>query len=584
MPDDVDAETGGVTDNGADPALGQTSTLQLLQSVPVTDAMLVSSLVAENDAPTWAAGTGYAKGARVIRASTHRIYESLITGNTGKTPEAEPAWWLDLGPTNRWAMFDQALGTATTRRGGVEVTLNGGAANAVSLIDLVGDTVRVRANGYDQSQAVKPGALTFTGLPGSGQVIVTVSGAQAAVGTLLIGRIVGLGVTEAAPTAGITDFSRKETDDFGSVSVVERGYLKRMTARALIRTDAVDVVADRMASVRARPSLWIGQSGVDAITVYGFVKDFEIEVGTAVSKLSLTVEGLTKAAPIATTVAQLVPRGPYNAATIYAEGALVEDQGVTWRYINATPTSGYAPPALPTTSNAFWQVFASAGMTPEQQAEYEKLVAALAALTSDNIIASGGEKNQIIQLYSQLTDESARAHAASLGLAATYGGDPTYTERAARDEALGALDTYVHLAYANSADGSIDFHLSDPTGRKYLGTYTDQTEADSPNPDAYAWSLIKGADGTNGANGVSPIAVSLQPSTITVQTLANGTPYGGQFPYSIGVTATQAGSAIPVTGLSIIATDGMTLALNPLRITGVTKTDAYAVIDVSAAG
>ena len=351
------AEMGDVADSGADPALGRASTLQLLQPITVTDAVLAGSEVPENDAPEWAGGTAYGKGARVIRAATHRIYESLQAGNAGRTPESEPAWWLDLGPTNRWAMFDQALGTATSRNGGLEVTLNGGAANALSLIDIVGDVVRVRANGYDQSEPVRPGAITFVGLPGSGQVTVNVIGAQAAVGTLLIGRMVGLGVTEAAPTAGITDFSRKETDDFGTVTIVERGFSKRMTARALIRPDALDLVADRIAKVRARPSLWIGQSGVDAITIYGFVKDFDIEVGTSVNKLSLTVEGLTKAAPIATATGQIVPRGDYDPATIYAPGAVVQYQGSSWLYINPAAASGYAPPTLPTTENGFWRLY-----------------------------------------------------------------------------------------------------------------------------------------------------------------------------------------------------------------------------------
>lgn len=487
------AETGGVTDIGADPAIGQASTLQLLQPAPVTNAMLAASTVAENDAAEWSGSVGYGKGARVIRASTHRVYESLITGNVGRAPESEPAWWLDVGPTNRWAMFDQALGTATTRNGGVEVTLNGGTANAVSLIHLVGDTVRVRANGYDQTQPVRPGAITFTGLPGSGQVTVTVSGAQAAVGTLLIGRMVGLGVTEAAPTAGITDFSRKVTDDFGAVAVVERGYSKRMTARALIRSDAVDVVADRLASVRARPSLWIGQSGVDAITVYGFVKDFEIEVGTSASKLSLTVEGLTKAAPAAVGVPQLVPRGPYDPATIYAAGALVEDQGVTWRYINVTPTSGYAPPKLPTTRNGFWQVFSSVGMTPEQQAAYDRLLAAITAITSDNIIAAGGEKNQIIQLYQQVSDLSGRAHTASGGLVTTYGVDPTYDERNARDHAMLDLNTFLgRLGPPNWNDVTGDTPVDGAEMRRLFADAQSTANALMAAADAYVSSRTKG--------------------------------------------------------------------------------------------
>lgn len=62
------------------------------------------------------------------------------------------------------------------------------------------------------------------------------------------------------------------------------------------------------------------------------------------------------------------------------------------------------------------------------------------------------------------------------------------------------LTQYTHLAYANSADGKTDFSVDNPN-REYIGMYVDFTEADSMNPDDYAWSLIKGADGADGTPG-----------------------------------------------------------------------------------
>ncbi|KQM73441.1 hypothetical protein ASE72_02055 [Sphingomonas sp. Leaf20] len=61
--------------------------------------------------------------------------------------------------------------------------------------------------------------------------------------------------------------------------------------------------------------------------------------------------------------------------------------------------------------------------------------------------------------------------------------------------------TYIHIAYANSADGNVDFSLDNPAGRTYVGFYVDQQVADSGNPAAYAWSLVKGADGAQGPQG-----------------------------------------------------------------------------------
>lgn len=60
--------------------------------------------------------------------------------------------------------------------------------------------------------------------------------------------------------------------------------------------------------------------------------------------------------------------------------------------------------------------------------------------------------------------------------------------------------SYTHIAYANSVDGKTDFSVSD-SNRKYIGMYVDFAEQDSTNPDSYAWSLIKGADGAQGIPG-----------------------------------------------------------------------------------
>lgn len=46
---------------------------------------------------------------------------------------------------------------------------------------------------------------------------------------------------------------------------------------------------------------------------------------------------------------------------------------------------------------------------------------------------------------------------------------------------------YLHIAYANSADGRTDFSTSNTDNKRYLGTYTDYTQADSTDPTKYTW-------------------------------------------------------------------------------------------------
>lgn len=61
--------------------------------------------------------------------------------------------------------------------------------------------------------------------------------------------------------------------------------------------------------------------------------------------------------------------------------------------------------------------------------------------------------------------------------------------------------TYVHIAYANSSDGTEDFSTINPSGRKYMGIYHDTNQNGSNNPSDYVWSLIKGEDGSPGTPG-----------------------------------------------------------------------------------
>ena len=108
--------------------------MKLIRPTALTDAMLSSSTAPENDYAAWGSGTAYAVGARVILTSTHRRYEALAA-STGVNPASDPTKWLDIGPTNRWAMFDQRVGTATTRAGSLQVVLAPGATDGVALID-----------------------------------------------------------------------------------------------------------------------------------------------------------------------------------------------------------------------------------------------------------------------------------------------------------------------------------------------------------------------------------------------------------------------------------------------------------------
>ncbi len=78
--------------------------------------------------------------------------------------------------------------------------------------------------------------------------------------------------------------------------------------------------------------------------------------------------------------------------------------------------------------------------------------------------------------------------------------------------------SYLHIAYANSADGMTGFDVSTSTNKLYIGQYTDFTSADSTDPTKYSWTKIKGDTGATGAAG----AAGEDAITMTI-TASNGT-------------------------------------------------------------
>lgn len=304
--------------------------MKMIRPTPITDASLTSSTLPETDHPAYAAGTTYALGARVIRTSTHRIYESLQASNTGHTPETSPTWWLDVAPTNRWAMFDQQVGTLSTAADSLTVVLSPGRVNSLALLAVDASTVTVTlvANAetvysasidldsgntvgdwyqyfyepiYQQDALVITDLLdaTLMDIPAYGDGVLTVTltrtGGTVSLGVLVVGLYATLGRTQYRPSVGIVDYSRKEVDDFGNFTVVRRKYSKRMSAQLVVDHADVDNTARVLAQYRSTPLVWVGADNLYAsLIVYGFVKDWDVVIDNFDHSLcNLQIEGLT---------------------------------------------------------------------------------------------------------------------------------------------------------------------------------------------------------------------------------------------------------------------------------------------------
>lgn len=298
--------------------------MKLVKPIAVTDSILTSSTLAENDYTAWNSGTAYVAGNKVIVVATHKIYESL-TSNTNKYPPSYTGGttpdWLDLGATNKWKMFDESYNsqsasatsplTVVLTPGQIINTLsilNISGATSISIVGVVGvNTVYSKTISlyigdlgdwyeYFFSPIELKTDVVLTDIPAySGMVLtITVTGTTPSVGIMQIGFYVQLGDTLYGAKTGISNYSRKDVDEFGNYYIVSRKFSKTLSADIIVEDSRVGYVQKVLTDYKDTPVLWIGNENYDGTIIYGFYSDFSIVMqGWNSSFCSLEIEGLT---------------------------------------------------------------------------------------------------------------------------------------------------------------------------------------------------------------------------------------------------------------------------------------------------
>lgn len=300
--------------------------MRLIRPVTIDDTNFVSSTVAEpaSGETLWNAATAYNIGDLAARTTTHKIYRRLVAGTTAANPESDTTNWEVFKATNRWAMFDQEINTQTSGTSPLTVTIAPGICNGLALIELVGSSVTItvtdgaggptvytRTVGLEQSLISdwyqyffepfsQRGTLVLTDLPpySSARITISITGTGTVkCGGFIVGTLYTLGGTQYGASAGIRDYSKKETDsDTGIVTLVPGRFSKKLRARLQVDSSVVGPIQTLLYGLRAVPVVWIGDDtgANDALTVFGFYRDFELDVAYPTSSYySLEIEGMT---------------------------------------------------------------------------------------------------------------------------------------------------------------------------------------------------------------------------------------------------------------------------------------------------
>jgi hypothetical protein len=123
---------------------------------------------------------------------------------------------------------------------------------------------------------------------------------------LAVGWRVAVGTTLYGTEAGITDYSRKDRDTFGNVTLIERGYSDTVRYRFAIASDTIAAARQFLASRRALPTGYLGAESALATFVFGLYQDFAIPIENHnVSVAELTVDSVVRTGIVETDVALL---------------------------------------------------------------------------------------------------------------------------------------------------------------------------------------------------------------------------------------------------------------------------------------
>lgn len=288
-----------------------------------------ASTVPENDNPLFVLGTAYIVGDKVMETTgVHRNFQCLIDNNNQTPSDATSdvtgdPYWLDLGATNRWAMFDEVINNPTTGSSPLvfEVT-PGQIINTIGLLNLIGSSVNITAtepvggeyynqdfnlistenvfDGYSYCFApfITVSDIVAEDIPPyiNGEFTITLTGTgTVSLGEFTYGAEYDLGTSLVGARPRIESFSVITTDPFGRTTFLPRANRKLLTIDTAHPRPRINDITRKMADLVDKPALWIGDKDNSSLIVYGILGEYAPEFGVvdSISFTNYEIKGLT---------------------------------------------------------------------------------------------------------------------------------------------------------------------------------------------------------------------------------------------------------------------------------------------------
>lgn len=291
---------------------------------PVTDEVLMSSNVDEDDYPEYNELTAYTTSDRVMVAAEHKVYEAVgdTTGNNPSTDDG--TYWLLVGNTNRWKPFNRKISEKAERQGSITYSFTpNNIVTAIALFGLEAATVTVEVFNSDRSERIELSEylivhgdvntwhswvhstrtfkedVLFSQIPSpiGGHIDVTIDAGTdvARVGRIYMGHSVALGDSSMGTSPGRRNYSSVERDTFGETTIIERATSKRVRFEFALPTRTIDRVLGLIDRQTATEAVYYAFDDSQALgtVIFGLpsgAMDIPI-TGTEISTAELTIEG-----------------------------------------------------------------------------------------------------------------------------------------------------------------------------------------------------------------------------------------------------------------------------------------------------
>ena len=296
--------------------------MKVIRPETIDDTSLTSTNVAETDEAVWNNSTAYIVGDLVMitTPNVHTIYE-CSQAHTGQDPTTTEGYWLNTGATNAWKMFDESIGNPTVNADTIDVSIVPGRVNSIAVLEVDCTSIQVimtdptHGEVYNHTETmtsnsgitdwysyyfepiVRKRDLVLFDLPlfasATVRVIIDFTGSDAQCGKLVLGLFKFLGLSKYGLQSGIRDYSRKEEDTFGNVSILKRRFAKTSQADLHVENTAIDGVFSTLVDYRSTAVVWAGTDNYSMTIVYGFFIDFNVVIaGFSHSECNLELEGL----------------------------------------------------------------------------------------------------------------------------------------------------------------------------------------------------------------------------------------------------------------------------------------------------